>query len=266
MLINHPTGRQPHTVNLVCLGPTMQTYHTLNNEYTPRVPPADEIWTLNKGLRSVRADMVWIMDDLIGELRKSARYGEDIRALLAEGIPVITSTVDGDVCREFDVGMTGRCIRPYPYNEVLAIVGAHVLANKLGRDGKKFAALTLGEYRATCDIVGHYFHNSVPYILAYALAIGVRKLNIFGADYTFPGFDRGEDGRANVEYWCGILRSCGVEIMTTDDTTLLDMRGGQWLYGYGARPPVREMPTHELMRDAFAEARPALEVEVRSDD
>ncbi len=84
-----------------------------------------------------------------------------------------------------------------------------------------------------------YFRNSVPYILAYALWIGVKRLNVFGADYTFPGSVGREAGRANCEYWVGFCRARGMQVIVPSTTTLLDVREGPYFYGYLHQPIVR---------------------------
>ena len=80
-----------------------------------------------------------------------------------------------------------------------------------------------------------YWHNSVPYIIAYACALGVKELRLWGADYTLPDGRVIEDDRANVEYWIGVARTYGMRVGVTHNATLLNTaktQGKDWFYGY----------------------------------
>lgn len=87
-----------------------------------------------------------------------------------------------------------------------------------------------------------YWHNSVPYILAYASFIGVKRMMIWGADYTYPGSQAREDGRANCEYWIGFCRARGMTVEVPSTTTLLGTGRQPWFYGYLRQPIVRMGP------------------------
>jgi len=65
-VFQHPTGKKPKTVNIVSLGPTNATYHKIHFQHEPVVPDADETWAVNTGLRTTKADLVFVMDDLVG--------------------------------------------------------------------------------------------------------------------------------------------------------------------------------------------------------
>lgn len=77
-----------------------------------------------------------------------------------------------------------------------------------------------------------YFHNSVPYMLALAGYLGVKEIHLYGCDYTTPGGGTMEAGRANVEYWIGVLRDRGVRVGVTTSSTLFDAHQPPFLYGY----------------------------------
>jgi len=234
----HPTGATPKIVDIVACGPTLRTYNAMRMDYNPVAPEPDEVWTLNKALRTIKCDLGFIMDDLIGEARKSDRYRQSIDAL---EVPIITSIIDTDVSALFpNVGL-----HSFPLDEVINHVGLRVMRAR----GNNFST---ADVKTAGDITGFYLHNSIPYILAYALFIGVERIQLFGADYTYPGMSAREDDRANTEYWVGLLRAWGVEIWTTSDTTLLNQTRQPWLYGYGARPPVRQDPTVEWIEGEAA--------------
>ena len=220
----HPTGKTPERVAILGLGPTAQDWHAAHVQYTPPLAPVDEVWTVNKGFRTVKADMVFIMDDLVDEARQSPRYGEEIAAC---EIPVITSTVDAVVAERWPNALQ------YPLIEVLQFWGAQLHATRTGvleMDGQD--ALQYGlDYLA-------YFSNSIPYMLAYAGMIGVKNCAIFGCDYTFPGSPAREDDRANCEYWVAALQfGLGVKFQLPARTTLLNKNKGLKFYGFNGRQP-----------------------------
>lgn len=233
----HPTGRTPKLVNIIACGPTHSAYHAAHWQYNPPVPRVDETWSLNKGLRTVRADLGFVMDDMVGEARTSERFREDLDAL---GIPLITSIVDEEVRRLYP----SASLIPYPLDDVLDYVGLlHLLA------ATPSERITPSLTKAAGDVVGYYLHNSIPYILAYAAFIGVRRVHLFGADYTFPGNPVREDDRANTEYWVGLLRGFGIEVWVPGETTLLNTRDGLRLYGFGARAPKRRQLDAPVLDD-----------------
>ena len=233
-MYKHPTDKKPEIVDIVACGPTVRSYLSMRMDYDPIAPDADEVWTLNKALRSIRADLGFVMDDMVGEARRSERYREALDNL---SIPIITSIIDDDVRALYP-----NChLIPFPLDDVLNSVGIRVMKARSSN-------FTTGDVAHAGDVTGYYFHNSIPYMLAYALFIGVKRVQLFGADYTYPGMAAREDDRANTEYWVGILRAYGVEVWTTRDTTLLNQPKQPYLYGYGARPPHREAPSSEWVQ------------------
>lgn len=98
-------------------------------------------------------------------------------------------------------------------------------------------ALPLGEIVAATQQL--YFNNSVPYMVAYALYIGVKELIIFGADYTYPGTDAREAGRGCMEFWLGFAAAKGMTIQIAPSSTLMDAREGTRFYGYISQPIIR---------------------------
>lgn len=220
----HPTGNAPKRVCILGLGPTSQDWHAAHVEYTPPLAPVDEVWSVNKGFRTVKADMVFIMDDLVDEARKSPRYGEEIANA---DIPVVTSTVDCMVEKRWPKALQ------YPLNDVLAFWGSRLNWARTGEtemDAQK--ALSMGRAEAG------YFNNSIPYMLAYAGMIGVRNVSLWGCDYSFPGSPAREDDRANAEYWIGALQwGLGVEFQYPARTTIMNRDKWGKLYGFNGRLP-----------------------------
>jgi len=225
MAFQHPTGNIPKTVNLIGLGPTQSDYHQINHaQYDPIIPIADETWTMNKGIRTLRCHMAFILDDLVGECEQSDRYHQDIANF---GEPIITTIIDHSVS-----GILPGCqLYSYPLHEIIDFFGLRFL------NANFTVSLSHDQIRSAGKRVASYLKNSVPMILAYAGFIGVKKINIFGADYDFPGSKTHEADKANCEYWVGMLHGQGIEVNVTDRTTLLSMNQGRSIYGYGKRQP-----------------------------
>jgi len=228
----HPTGRNPEFVAVVACGPTQTEWHRAHISYHRSFNPPPEVWTLNKALRTVRADLGFVMDDMCGEGRRAETYRHDLNTC---GTPIITSILDDEVRGMYPAAQ----LHEYPLSDVLWYA-ATVLC--MAQGGEITPARLVQRRQAVC-----YQHNSLPYILAYALYIGVRKLMLFGVDYTHPSnpSDVREDDRANAEYWIGILIACGVEIIVPESTTLLNTCYKKPMYGYGARQPLVNVPTIE---------------------
>ena len=222
---SHPTGNQPRTVDIICLGPSQRQYHAmLHAEYTPGLAVPDETWTLNKGIRSIPCDLAFILDDLEGEERKSKRYADEIRAFAAK-TPVITSEL-----MEYERHRWPGQFHNYPLREILVAIGARLLEQAGHTECTDRQALEEGSQAA------FYFYNSVPMILAYALFIGVKEIRLFGADYTTRDSDRLEENRPNAEFWVGFIRGMGVRVRLPQSTTLLNTDRGAWVYGYARQP------------------------------
>ena len=219
----HPTGNTPERVAILGLGPTNQDWHAAHVQYNPPLAPVDEVWCVNKGFRTTKCDLVFIMDDLVDEARQSPRYGDEIASA---GIPVITSTTDALVKGRWPAALQ------YPLREVLGFWGHHLKVVRTGKtDIDPDEALQSGLENIA------YFHNSIPYILAYAGMLGVKNICLFGCDYTFPGSPAREDDRANAEFWVGMLMACGVGFQFPSRTTLLSKNEGRKFYGFNGRQP-----------------------------
>lgn len=219
----HPTGKSPERICILGLGPTSQDWHAAHVQYTPPIEQVDEVWTVNKGFRTVKADMVFIMDDLVDEARKSPRYGKEIA--LAE-IPVITSTTDTEVLCKWPM------VHKYPLAEVLQFWGRHIYSGRAEGQLDDDAALKYGLQECA------YFNNSIPYMLAYAGMIGVKSICLFGCDYTFPGSAAREDDRANAEYWLSALQfGLSVAFTFPARTTILNRNQPRTFYGFNGRQP-----------------------------
>jgi hypothetical protein len=79
-----------------------------------------------------------------------------------------------------------------------------------------------------------YFNSTAAYAVAYAIHVGVKRISLFGIDYTLPNRHSAEKGRACVEFWLGIAAARGIEITVPEQTSLLDAceTDRDRLYGY----------------------------------
>jgi len=179
----HPTGILPRSVLVTALGPTK---HNLLEDTTRHIPDkrimeVDEVWGINGGVNwfagRVSYDLLWVMDHLEGERIKEPEYIQHLmRWIERHDAPVITSRAGG-------LGLETR-IREYP----------------------------LWEVEDFYNIKRPYFHNSIPYIVAYAGFIGVKQLVIYGADYSHESLKGREEDRPCAEYWIGRVEQMGVDV------------------------------------------------------
>ena len=207
----HPTGGTPRTVDVVALGYSMRSYmHRQLNKGLAVEDTVDEVWTVNRGIRLINADMAFVLDELPDEIENDPAYGE---ALKAYNKPIITTRCDPSVPMS----------TLYPAVDIL-----DCLRDTHGWKGSD-----------------PYWHNSMPMVLAYALFIGVQELTLWGCDYQSEQGVSLEDDRANLEYWCGVCRYAGMRIGVPVDSTLLNQRKtGGALHVYGLRNQRR---AHEFL-------------------
>ena len=197
-------GAPPATVYVVGLGRTLPDYIRWTME---REPPHDEnhaVWTVNRGMHSLRHDLLFVLDDLPGERAQFPLYGA---ALETHPNPFVTTTE----YPEFPNALA------YPFTDMVAFYGDVTLAG--------------------------YLHNSIPYMLALCPPLGVKRVVLWGCDYVRPDGTVDEYGLANVEYWCGVLRANGLEVGSPTTSTLLGGQREQGhIYGWPhKRLPARIM-------------------------
>jgi hypothetical protein len=80
-----------------------------------------------------------------------------------------------------------------------------------------------------------YFNNTVAYSIAYAIANKVKKIHLFGIDFSYKqNVNFAEAGRACCEFWCAIALSKGIIVETAKRSGFLDTNvpAHEKLYGY----------------------------------
>lgn len=198
----HPTGGAPRTVDIVALGYSMRSYmhRQLTKGLDVECRP-DEVWTVNRGIRLIRADMAFVLDELPDEIENDPAYGIALQTAI---IPIISTRCDPSVPMS----------TLYPAADILDCLRSEWFAG----------------------LMDPYWHNSMPMVLAYALCLGVEEVTLWGCDYQSEQGLSLEDDRANLEYWVGICRACGMRVGVPDGSTLLNNRktGGR-LEVYGLR-------------------------------
>lgn len=199
-----PARPAPDHVVILGMGPSYAAYVELVKRLGGRRAYADEVWAINGLGDVVQCDRVFHMDDLlIQEARAAAKPKSNIANMVAwlktHPGPIYTSIV-----------------RP-GYPGLVAFPLQDVLNAK--HDGNGGAP---------------YFNSTAAYAIAFAIHIGVKRLSLFGLDYTLPNVHSGERGRACCEFWLGIAAARGIEITVPEQTTLLDAcaPAGERLYGY----------------------------------
>jgi hypothetical protein len=186
--------RSVKSVAIVAMGHSRAAYIS---EASTKPSEWTEVWTLN-GLAGVLcADRLFLMDDLEIQQLRSVR-NPYVRVLLDAAkkatVPVYTARkVEGY-----------PNLVEYPLESVAGVLGLPAL----------------------------YATNSVPYMVAMAIAEGFERIGIYGCDYTY-GDGRTEKGRACLEWWCGFAAARGVQIHVPATSSLLES-GKPQLYGYWA--------------------------------
>jgi hypothetical protein len=200
-------GEVPDHVCLIACGPSRAVWINDQTGMNPQFTP-DAVWSLNSGMSWLgNVDLVFYMDDMLEQYNGYPGTAEKMRRCK---VPIITTVV-------YDLPGVTCPIHAFPLQEVL-------------------------------DHVGHaqaYFPNSVPYIMAYALTIGVKKLQMFGVDYHYDGIDAYERGRGAAEFWAGFLLAKGVCVQVPENSTLLDACKGRPFYGYLRQPIFREQESND---------------------
>jgi len=195
-----PAGEPPQHVAILGMGPSLDQYTGLAKRAGGRRAYCNEVWGLNAVGDVIACDRVFHMDDVrIQEIRAAARPQSNIAAMLrwlkTHPGPIYTSRAHPDY-----PGLVA-----YPLADVL---------NQLPPFG--------------------YFNSTAAYAIAFAIAIGVKKISVFGFDFTYPNAHHAEKGRACVEFWLGVAVTKGIAVNLPLVTSLMDscMPQAAKLYGY----------------------------------
>lgn len=227
-------------VAILGLGPTLEQYVDLTKRLGSRWKLCDEVWAINALGGVLSCDRVFHMDDvLVQEARAAANPNSNIAAMLGwmrrfKG-EIITSVVDQDGRDR----SAYQALKPFPLADVISSTG--------------YA----------------YFNSTAAYAMAYAVHVGVRKISLFGCDFSYKNSHDAEKGRACMEFWLALALERGIEIQVADRSSLMDMcePESRKFYGYDAVDVRIEQDGDGPVRTIMA-ARPlptAAEIEHRYD-
>jgi SAM-dependent methyltransferase len=192
----------PESVCILGAGPSLSSYLHNARCLGGRRELADEVWAVNVVGDVVQCDRIFHMDDVrVQEIRAAASPNSNIanmvKWLKTHPGPIYTSEVHPDY-----PGLV-----EYPLEDVINSC-----------DGQR------------------YFNGTVPYAVAFAIHLGVKRIGLYGCDFTYPNAHDAEKGRACLEYWLGIARARGILIQISAQSTLMDSRDRaadpNALYGY----------------------------------
>jgi len=189
----------PEHVVILGMGPSLECYVDVVKRLGNRRKFADEVWAINALGDIVQCDRIFHMDDVrVQERRAAAKPESNIAAMLdwmrTHPGPIYTS-------------------RPHP-------------------DYPGLVAFPLQDVINSCGIA--YFNSTAAYAVAYAVHLGVKKLTMFGIDYTLPNAHHAEKGRGCVEFHLGIAKARGIVLGFPDNTSLMDAAApfDERVYGY----------------------------------
>ncbi len=229
----------PEHVAIVGLGPSCATFFEVTRRLSGASAFCDEVWGINAMGDVLRCDRIFHMDDVkVQEARAAERPDSNIAAMVrwlkTHPGPIYTSI-------------------PRPgYPGMVAFPLEAVLNRK--HDGNGGAP---------------YFNSTAAYAIAYAVHIGVKRISLFGLDYTLPNSHHAEQGRACCEFWLGIAAARGIEISIPDQSSLMDACAppAERLYGYDCVDVTLHDQEDGSVKVSFAEkeAPSAASVEARYD-
>jgi hypothetical protein len=213
-------AKVPQHVVILGLGPSLNQYLLIARQLGGRSNFADEVWGINALGDVLQCDRIFHMDDVrIQEIRAAARPQSNIAAMLkwmqSHPGPIYTSRTH----QEYP-GLV-----PFPLEDVFNSTG--------------FV----------------YFNSTAAYTIAYAIHIGVKRLTIFGMDFTYPNAHDAEKGRACVEFWLGLAAARGIKITICRTSTLMDACEPfrKRAYGYDTLDLEFQQGADGRQRIAFAE-------------
>jgi SAM-dependent methyltransferase len=177
----------PDHVVIIGLGPSAEQYMDLCKRLGGRKRFADEVWAINALGDVLACDRIFHMDDVrVQEARANeapnSNIAEMVKWLKLHPGPIITS-------------------RAHPDYPGLVEFPLEAVINDLG-----FA----------------YFNGTAAYAAAYAIWLGVKKISLFGCDFTMANAHHAEKGRACLEFWLGVASARGIELGFADRTSLMD--------------------------------------------
>lgn len=193
----------PEHVAIIGLGPSIALFSELTRRMGGNHAFCDEVWGINQVGDVLACDRVFHMDDLRVQEARAKANPEGAVAKMVEWLKTARGPIYTSIVRPEYPGLVA-----FPLEEFLN-AGYHGDASP-------------------------YFNSTAAYAVAYAIHIGVKRISLFGVDYTLPNRHHAEKGRACVEFWLGVAAARGIQISVPPMTTLLDSCEDEKtrLYGY----------------------------------
>ena len=190
----------PKSVAIVAMGGSAITYHNLCATEGGRHKVADEIWAINSMGGCLQHDRLFAMDDLRLQELRAREYPNSNTAGLMHWLREHPGFYTSTAYPEYPGAVE------YPLQDVIRVVG------------------------------NAYFNSTVAYAVGLALLMKVPRLSLYGCDYSYRDRKETEKGRACVEFLLGMAASNGMEVVVSQDTTLLDANAppDERIYGYDA--------------------------------
>lgn len=288
-----PAPYRPKSIAIVAQGHSKMAYLTAANQmggYTKT--EWDEVWAINSGGGVIKHDRLFHMDDVLVQEERTRLNGEVggiLKWLKDHPGPVYTSTTAEDVREALGV-----------YREQLSGMEPETGGNgqltewERVTNAVEMLEANLPRYEAYPGLVSYplgdvlvstgaiYLNNTVALALAFAMHIGVEKVVIFGADYTYPDAHISEKGRACLENLIGMCSRSGIQVMVPPESTLMDASAPdeERFYGYDAwvmsvdreeggplhltKKP-KAIPTAEEMEERYRKVPKRIEEQMRSE-
>lgn len=234
-------GSWPERVAILGLGPSVKEYLELVKRAGGKAAHYDEVWGINAIGDVINCDRWFHMDDVrIQEIRARARPQSNIAQMLQwlrrHPGPILTSRAHPDYPGLVD----------FPLSDVV--------------NSTRFP----------------YFNSTAAYAVAYAVHLhivsdgkAVKRLVVYGNDFTYPNAHDAEKGRGCVEFWLGYAAARGIKLKIPRTSSLMDAchSPDERLYGYDTVKIVLQDTGERFDVSAFerTELPTADEIEVRYD-
>lgn len=194
-------GRVPKSVAILGMGPSLHSWVRESAAMGGRFSVADEVWGINAIGGVMAHDRIFHMDDFkIQEARAEASENTMVSGMMRwmKSHPHV---------------YTSRTYEDYP------LAKEYPLEWVLNRTG-----------------VSPYFKGTPPYAVAFAIALGVEEISLYGLDYHYSNGDiqKREKGRASLEFWLGVAEAKGIKTRVPTSSSLFSSNDGGRLdlYGY----------------------------------
>lgn len=194
----------PEHVSILGLGPSLTSFVELTKRLGGSSAYYDEVWGINAVADVIRCDRVFHMDDVLVQEGRAALKPHDNIAAMLKWLKRHPGPIYTSIPRDGYPGLV-----PFPLEAVLA---------------------------ADYDNSGGcpYYNSTTAYAIVYAIHIGVKKISLFGIDYSLANAHSAEQGRACVEFWLGIAAARGIQVVVSPTSALMDACAPERdrLYGY----------------------------------